>query len=212
MKFTSIGLETAEVTVSRHSEPCLTVKCLEPEGTVERKVYPMQLTIENLKIIWEKTRNLHHLFDVATKDDFPAFCRLFMVGDTTDLQPTGLFWVVDDFIGLFYLTDMVLGVDANVHYIFFDRRHHGRAELCREMIKYVFRKYVFQRLTTLVPYYSRKGVFFFITSLGFKKEGRKRKARWYKDDWFDLGIFGILRTEALNGGKNGLVSAQVSGA
>ena len=198
MNFTSIVLATAEVTVLNHSEPILEVKCEEPEGTVIRKVYPLQLSVENLRIIWDKTKDFHHLFDVATKNDFTKFCGLFLQGDANNIRPTGLFWVIDDFVGMFYLTDMVLGVDAKVHYVFFDRRHRGRHELCREMIRYVFRKYVFQRLTTEVPYYSRKGVFFFVTALGFRKEGRLRKARWYKEDWFDLGVFGILRNEALN--------------
>lgn len=194
------------------SEPVIVVECVEPEGTVVRNVYPMQISIDNLRIIWEKTRHLHHLFDAPVRNDFKRFCGLFLKGDIDNFSSTGLFWVVDDFKGLFYLTDIILGNDAKVHYIFFDGRHRGRKELCKEMIKYVFRKYVFQRLTTEVPYYSKEGVFLFVTALGFKKEGRKRKARWYNDAWFDLGIFGILRDEALKGGKNELVSKAVSGA
>lgn len=181
------------------SEPILVVPCPEPDGLVERSVFPMILTPENLQTFWEKSRQFKYLFDKNVNDDFRKFCELFLYnGPNGELQPNGLFWLVDDFVGVFYMTRIVPSVDAEVHYTFFDRRHRGRHQLALEMIQYVFRKYNFRRLSVEIPLYSTEHTFRFIDALGFKKEGRKRKAIWHNDDWFDVALFGILKEEALN--------------
>lgn len=181
------------------SEPILVATCVEPDGTFERSVYPMMLTPETLKTFWEKSKQFKYLFDNNVNGDFKKFCELFLYdGPNGELQSNGLFWVVDDFVGVFYMTHIVPGSDAKVHYTFFDRRHRGRRDLAMEMIKYVFRKYNFRRLSVEIPLYATEHAFKFIDSLGFRKEGRRRKAIWHNDDWFDVALFGILKEEALN--------------
>lgn len=180
------------------AEPALKWVCDEPEGPVERSVYPMQLTPDNLKIFWEKSKAFKYIFDNSVNGDFKKFCELFLyAGPNGELCSNGLFWIVDDFLGIYYMTRIVPGVDAEVHYTFFDRRHRGRVGLSKEMIRYVFMKYNFRRLSVEIPLYATKHAFDFITQLGFKKEGRKRKAIWHNDDWFDVALFGILKEEAL---------------
>lgn len=180
------------------TEPVLTWICDEPEGPVERAVFPMQLTPENLKLFWDKSKSFRYIFDNAVNGDFKKFCELFLyTGPRGELCSNGLFWIVDDFIGIYYMTRIVPGVDAEVHYTFFDRRHRGRIGLSKEMIRYVFLKYNFRRLSVEIPLYATKHAFDFITQLGFKKEGRKRRAIWHNDDWFDVALFGILKEEAL---------------
>jgi RimJ/RimL family protein N-acetyltransferase len=183
---------TAEVV-----EPVLTAVCPEPHGDVIRNVYPLQLSVENLKIFWEKSRSFKYIFDEEVGGDFKKFCELFMYAGPHGLQSNGLFWIIDDWVGMFYMTRIRPGIDAEVHYIFFDRRHRGRVDLAREMIKYAFRKYNFRRLSVEIPLYATKHAFEFITFIGFKKEGRRRKAIWHNDDWFDVAEFGILKEEAL---------------
>lgn len=181
-------------------EPVLTAVCDEPEGQIERSVRPMILTVENLQRFWEESRHFKTLFSAQVNGDFKKFCELFLYsGPDGELRTNGLFWLVDDFVGVFYMTSIKPCEDAQVHYAFFDRRHFGRETLTREMIKYVFRKYNFRRLTVEIPYYASRLAFQFTESVGFKKEGRKRKAVYYNDDWFDVAQFGILKEEALNG-------------
>lgn len=181
------------------TEAILTATCNEPSGSVVRNVYPLQLDPETLKLFWEKSKNFKYVFDKDVNGNFESFCNLFLFAGPDGLKSNGLFWLVDDWTGLFYMTRIVPGVDAEIHYIFFDRRHRGRVELAREMLKYVFRKYNFRRLTVEIPLYSSKHTFEFISELGFTKEGRKRKAIWHNDDWFDVAILGILKEEALGG-------------
>lgn len=179
--------------------PILTMVCQEPDGPVTRCVYPLRLTPDTMKIFWEKARKFKYLFDMEVNSDFRKFCELLLSdGKGDQLQPTGLFWVVDDFVGVFYMTRIRPGLDAEVHYTFFDRRQKGREELALEMIRYAFRKYNFRRLSVEVPMYATSHAFRFVESLGFRHEGRRRKAAWHNDDWFDVKLFGILKEEALS--------------
>lgn len=173
----------------------VTELCCEPEGDFIRSVRPMQLTQENLRIFWEKSRQFPTIFSQEVNSDFKKFCELFLsVTDAGRLRSHGLFWVIDDFVGVYYMTN-ITEIDAQVHYTFFDRRHKGRENLTRAMLKHVFDTYGFRRLTVEVPMYVLKHTFGFVYALGFKREGRRRKCAFYKDDWFDATTFGILRSE-----------------
>lgn len=175
--------------------PVLTVECNEPKGVVTRNVYPMALTIDNLKTFWEKASKFRTLFTEEVNGDFKKFLELFISQDGELYRVHGLFWVVDDFVGVYYMTN-ITDIDAKVHYTFLDRRHTGREVMTRMMLKYAFDKYKFRRLSTEVPLYVGEAVFGFVNALGFKKEGRKRKCVLYKNEWFDVALFGLLKEEA----------------
>ena len=112
--------------------------------------------------------------------------------------PNGLFWVIDDFVGVFYINEIdVMNREAHVHYTFFDRRTNGRIKLVKEMMKYVFLKYNFQRLNAPIPLYTSPITRKFCLDLGFYYEGKKRDAAFYKGQWFSVNLYGILRKEVL---------------
>jgi RimJ/RimL family protein N-acetyltransferase len=175
--------------------PVVSAICDEPEGSVERHVYPMRLTPENLRTFYEKASEFRTLFIDEVNGDFHKFAEMFIGNEGDRVWATGLFWIVDDFVGIYYMTN-IRQHDAEVHYTFFDRRHLGREELTKQMLKFVFKKFGFWRLTTEIPYYASKHTFNFVFRLGFKREGRRRKAVMYKDELFDTMLLGILREEA----------------
>lgn len=174
----------------------LSAICHEPEGPVLRHVYKMPLTAENLGAFWDRAKNFRTIFTADVNGDFKRFCETFISDDGYDVRAHGLFWVVDDFVGVYYMTH-ITEIDANVHYTFFDRRQRGRADLTRAMLKYAFDKYGFWRLSVQIPMYASKHTFGFVRSLGFKEEGRKRKAVEYDGQRFDVMLLGILREEIL---------------
>ena len=174
----------------------ITAICNEPEGTFVRHVYPMALSLENLHRFWEKASQFRTVFNSDVRGDFKAFCELFLSLDGNIPRAHGLFWVIDDFVGLYYMTHLS-DHDCQVHYTFFDKRHKGREELTREMLRYAFRTFGFQRMTVEIPLYASRNTFGFTHAIGFKKEGVRRKCIKYKDDWFDAACFGLLRSEAL---------------
>lgn len=181
-------------------EPVVSAECNEPAGSttvkIIRHVRELDFTPEHLQIFWKKSRKHKTLFTQEVNQDFNKFCNLLLDIGANGVMPTGLFWVVDDFVGVFYLTRIVTGVDAVAHYAFFDGRQKGREQLVKSMIKYVFEEYGFHRLSAEIPYYA-SNIFPFIEAIGFKHEMRKRSAVHYDNQWFDVNCFGLLKDEVL---------------
>lgn len=161
---------------------------------------PMPLSAENIEKLWQQAKQYPQIFGKEVLGNSKDFIELFVDFDGANPSINGLFFVVNDFLGVFYLTDIVPGDDALAHYTFFDRRHTGRKELVVEMMKYVFKKYKFNRLTAQVPNYATEQARHFIQSCGFVYEGKRRKAAPYKGDMFDINLYGILRSEVLRNG------------
>lgn len=180
-------------------EKVITATCTEPEGNIERSVYHVEFTRENLLSFWEKARQFRTLFAVELNDDFPTFMDIF-VGEVNG-APTakGLLYRIDDWTGAFYLSNIRPGLDGHVHFGFFDRRLKGREELAKEMLSYIMYYYQFRRLTATIPLYVKSATLRFVSDIGFKPEGRMRKVFRYKGEYFDSMVYGLLSEEALNG-------------
>ena len=178
--------------------------CDEPEGNMLRHVWVFKFTPENIEKLWEKCSKFPVIFGNVVSSK-AAFLNYFLGMEGDKIVPKGLFFIVDDFVGVYYMTNIIPEQDALVHYSFFDRRHHGRLELTKAMLKYVFAEYGFERLSVEIPMYTAThngkkdnkfiNAFQFVERLGFKYEGRKRKAIKYKNEWFDVKLFGLLKTE-----------------
>ena len=167
---------------------------------VIHSVYPLVFTPENLQKYWDKAKQFPTLFGREILNNPQEFYSLLMSEnpETGSIIPNGLFWVVDDFIGVFYLSDIdLLNREAHVHYTFFDKRTNGREPLVKEMLKYVFNKYPFQRLNAPIPLYASPVARKFALDVGFYYEGKKRDAAFYKGQWFSVNLYGILRKEVL---------------
>lgn len=175
--------------------PVLSIECDEPEGIVTRHVYKMILTPKNLHTFWVKSRKFVTLFGEEVRGDFHKFMEVFLQEGVNGIESRGIFWVIDDFVGIMYLTDIDAGIDAKVHYAFFDGRHRGRRDLVRAMILYVMDRYQFHRLTAEAPLYWKASAMLFAEQVGFIKEGRKRLARKFDGKWFDVNIYGILKED-----------------
>ncbi len=178
--------------------PILTLSCNEPEGSVERSIYLMPLTKENLTSFWEKSKQYRTLLYQEVGDDFTKFINLFVYEEGDKLKAKGILYVLDDFKGVFHLTDMVPGKNAQVHVTMLDGRFRGRVRITRELLKYAFTKFGFHRFTVEIPVYVNPPTFKFISAVGFKAEGRMRDMVEYKGKWFDCLVFGLLRKEALS--------------
>lgn len=180
----------------------LSVACEEPEGTITRNVYPLRMCQESVAILYQKFRPFRTIIGREFTGSLEEFATLFLKQEKDDsISANGIFWVVDDFVGVFYLTDIRAGEDAIVHYSFFDRRHKGRVELIRSMLKYIFETFGFQRVTASIPLYAKESTQVFTEKhLGFTKEGRLRKAVKFDNKWFDVNLYGMLREEILENG------------
>lgn len=162
---------------------------------------PMPLTLENIQKFWEQARKYRVVFGEEVVQDSKKFMNVFLQFDGGVPTVNGLFFIVNDFLGAFYLTEIVPGEDALAHYVFFDRKLRGRKDLVQKMMEYVFKKYQFHRLSAEIPNYASAGARHFIQDCGFAYEGKKRKAAEYKGDRFDVNLYGILRNEVLKDGQ-----------
>jgi RimJ/RimL family protein N-acetyltransferase len=172
-----------------------TMECNEPEGVVTRNVWFMPLSMDNLKTLWEKSKQFDVLFTEEVRQSEQKFLELFLYEGPNGPETRGLFFVVDDFVGVFYMDHIVPGIDAHVHYSFFDRRQKGRVKLVKKMLRFAFESYGFRRLSVEIPLYATYNTRKFVEEIGFKVEGRKRKGTQYKGEWFDVLQYGILREE-----------------
>lgn len=178
-------------------EPVVSVICPEKRGAIERNVFPMRLDQQSLQTFWTKARKFPTLFSKEINDDFTKFLSLFLEQlPDGNVEPKGLLWRIDDFVGVFYLTDIdLVALDAKCHFTFFDGRINGRVDLAKAMLKYAMEKYHFRRLSAEVPMYALPSAHSFVRWTGFKVEGRKRLASLYKNHWYDTVLYGVLNNE-----------------
>lgn len=184
------------MSIINNERPILSVVCDEPEGNIVRNVYRFEMTPESLLEFWNKAKQFPTLFGEEIKSDAQKFIDMFFKVSTDGyVSSDSLFFLVDDFVGLFRISEAEENGNANVHYTFFDGRHRGRLGLVRSMIKWVFNEYGFHRLSVEIPNYARPGVRHFVTEIGFVYEGKKRSAALYKGERFDVNLYSLLNDE-----------------
>lgn len=170
--------------------------CNEKDGAVERKIYPFILTRDSLNKFYEKSKELQTIFSNEFFGDYEKFMATFFTkNDKGEPVPQGLFWVIDDYVGMFYITDIIPEIDCQCHYLFFDKKHYGREELTKKMLKYLFDKYKFHRLSIELPNYASDTTRRFIQNIGFFYEGKKIKAALLNGAWFDCNLYGLLQMD-----------------
>jgi hypothetical protein len=171
------------------------VVCNEPQGVIEHDVWPFAFTKVGLNRLYDKCKAFPVLFGRPLRDMGDFLDHLLTQNLSGDPQPSGLYWIVDDYVGMFYMNN-ISQEEADVHYTFFDRRHKGREVLVRAMLKMVFAEFPqFNRLNVYVPAYAGMGPRMFVERCGFKLEGCKRRAAHWKGTRFNTYCYGILREE-----------------
>jgi RimJ/RimL family protein N-acetyltransferase len=170
------------------------------------EIHPLIFTPETIEKFWLQAKQFPTLYGHEIVGDINKFIDLFFRREGTVFVPYGLFWVMnpEKFTGVFYLTDIREEdgalTDAHAHYTFFDRRHHGRVPLVKEMLKFWFTKYGFQRLSAEIPNYVTPQARHFAMECGMAYEGKRRAAAKYKGEWFAVNLYGVLRSEVLKNG------------
>lgn len=192
-----IRLENQQTQINL-GNPVINCECVEGNKIKERTIYRLPLTRGNLLEFYEKASKHRVLFTDDINGDFKTFCEVFMyMDDSGQLHGNGLLWAIDGFIGIYYMTHIIPERDALVHFTFFDGKLKGRENITKSLIQYVFQKYNFNRLSSEIGCYADSRVIDFVKRIGFKIEGRKRKALLYKGEWFDSLQVGILAEDAL---------------
>lgn len=181
-------------------DPVVTLTLTEKGKDITRNVYPLLLTPENIKRFYDEAKKYPVIFGhaIPTQQDFLDAFVFYNRHEEPELN--GLFWVVDDFVGIFYITNIFPCEECDVHYTFFDRLHKGRVPLVKKMLEFLFLKYDFHRVNASIPAYA-EGAHQYARDCGFVQEGRKRNSAKWKGNRFDIILYGLLRQEVLGDGR-----------
>jgi hypothetical protein len=104
-------------------------------------------------------------------------------------------WFVEvGHVGLVYLSNIVLGRDAELNVLFWDRRlSMDRKATVKAILATAFEKFKLPRVTAYVPSTSAP-MPRFLTAIGFQQEGVIRSA-WSVEPRVDTVVFGMLYDE-----------------
>ena len=166
--------------------------------SIEREVREVDFTIEWFKKMWEKQYPKYKTLMGKEIHTFEEFISFFVRQNfaTDKLESKGILFSIDD-VGIFWVSDLNWPAYAEVHYTFWDGRLNGRLDLCRKGVKYVFEHYGFKCLYVRVAAYADKH-WRFVESMGFVKEGILRSRVKYKETWWDLKCYSLLKHEIAN--------------
>lgn len=153
-------------------------------------VKEMVLTWEKVEALWGVMQRFTTLFSDLTRGDFNNFFKVLTQQQTLWFE----IWEDEELVGMLWLTDMALTVDASAHMAFFDRRPAEKEAVVRALIKWVFEHYPFHRLSVSVPrmYHATHRL---VERLGFRREGTKREAVLIHGKWDDVKQYGLLRSQ-----------------
>lgn len=166
----------------------MSVVISEGDFTVE----PMTLNPDKIKMIWDRLQKHKTLFSDITRGNVGVFVRSLADHQTIwfEVRNRGVL------VGLIWFEGMGQIVDCVVHIVFFDRKPTSKLEVCRKLMRWMFDNYPLQRITVTPPviYY---GTIRLLNTLGFTREGCKRRAVLLGGKWNDVLIYGITREEVV---------------
>lgn len=154
-------------------------------------VEPIAWNANKLQGFWGLLQKYPTLFSDLTRGDYDNF-------EQSMLAPTTLVLEVREGsipVGYFKFTDLHQEVDCNGHVVFFDRKPAEKVQLGKLVCKWMFDSFPLQRITAEIPEIYLHTLRF-AERVGFKQEGRKRKAVCLGNRWVDLILFGLLREES----------------
>lgn len=156
----------------------------------EYVVVPMTLSREWIQGLWAKIQHYKALFWEPKHSELENFIAIIT-------QPGWLFFEVykDGYlVGLVYFTDVDSLSGVQMHGVMFDRKLTDKAPLAKKLLAWLFENYPINRVEVLIG-----AKFFattrFLSTIGFKHEGIRRRAMLHKHKWIDQALYGILREE-----------------
>lgn len=169
----------------------------------------LELSPEKALEIWTHMNSIRGLFDDFRKDNF----QLFFAGLT---NPSSVWLERTDGNGVLYLTDVIRGLSATGHIVYWDRKLRGTEILTLECMNALMTQIPLQKINVYIPSHAA-ALSHYTKKLGFKSEGKIRKWSVMDGRTFDIFVHGITDSEAydslekLREEKNGTVYEPVTG-
>lgn len=155
-----------------------------PEG-----VHILELSPEKAQEIWDKFSAIPGIFDDYSKNRPDLFLQRLLAPDTVWLER-------DDGNGVLYLTDVIRGLSAVGHIVYWDKRLRGREDFTMNCLRWLMDVIPLQKINVFLPDFAKTAQAF-ATRMGFKQEGKLRNFSFYDTKLHDCFLFGMTREEAL---------------
>ncbi|HEY6022389.1 MAG TPA: GNAT family protein [Candidatus Paceibacterota bacterium] len=155
-------------------------------------VREMVLSWEKIDIFWEQLNKHKTIFSDITRGDKDNYMRALTAPNSLWLE----FWDEEthEIIGLAWVAEMEMVIDAVLHMVFFDRMAAEKLPLYKLLLKWLFDSYPLHRVSVTPP--AMYGATCrLLERIGFKREGTKREAMLIGNRWNDVRIYGITRHE-----------------
>jgi hypothetical protein len=154
--------------------------------SVTRYARPMVLDSQEIVKLWFKLSKFNVMFASPQESNFKNFVRM--------LQDEHAVMIAFDDVGMALVTDIVPGIQAQIHISFWDSKLSGREPLVRELVKWVQDVLRVRRVCSPVRADAR-AMRAFMERVGLYFEGALKN--WVQKDhrYFDLYLFGITKDE-----------------
>lgn len=155
----------------------------------------MNLNVD--EITFRLTKETNRLLEIV-EDDIAYFSER----NITNIQPVLLNFYYsspdgqEKFIGFVEFDLRVLNKNAYITY-YLKKEYRGKgigAVMVKKSIKFAFRELNLNRVTAEVYEYNDHSIKL-LKKLGFKEEGRIRNGKYHNSRFWDIIIYGLLRTE-----------------
>lgn len=152
--------------------------------------HELALDIRGLDFLWDKVRQFPTLFTDASDKSRDQMLRSITNPSAYWIE----LWRDGRLEGVASINEIVPGIDARIHPIFFDRHVQSKVAVSKALLKWVFNEFNLRRLTAAVP-----AIYFSTIRLaqicGFQNEGMRRGVYPIGGRWVDERILGLLASE-----------------
>lgn len=155
-----------------------------PEG-----IKLLELDIAKMQDLWNKMNTIPGILDDFHKDDSQAFLAQLQAPNTVWLERT-------DGNGILYLTDVIRGLSATGHILYWDRKLRGREEFTLSVLKWLVKVIPLLKVNVFLPDFAKTAESF-TQRLGFHKEGVLRRWSVSRGKPFNMLVYGILTEELM---------------
>jgi len=152
----------------------------------------MELSLEKEAYLWDRFSRIHGMFDDFNKNNRDSFRRNLF-------SPNSLWLETIDETGVLYLLNIIPGLSASAHFVFFDETLRGREELCKAAMRFAMQNIPLRKINVWLPSYVY-ALRRFIKRCGLTTEGKLRRWSIHDGKFFDIIAHGILYEEAMSDG------------
>ncbi len=150
----------------------------------------LTLTPDKVKELWDRLHVIDGLFDDMTKGNYQHFLARLYARDSVYLERS-------DGNGIIYVTQVIPGLSAFGHVVYWDKRLRGREDSTIECLQWFMDVLQLRKINVWLPDYAKAAIAF-AKRIGFKHEGTLRNWSYSNGRLFNMEAFGITKEEVLN--------------